>query len=97
MRLTQVNSKLENIVPSANGKVRSPQSAALLTMKVVHFVHFRFSALFLRLFLLNRLLFLVMRRIQVNPSAQVSLCPWMCTYITNTDPVYQNEVGTIPK
>ena len=45
--------------------------------KYVHFVHFRFSALFLRLFLLNRLLFLVMRQIHVNESAQVNLCPWM--------------------
>ena len=75
----------------------SLQSAALLTMKVVHFVHFRFSALFLRLFLIYNLLFLVMRRIHVNESAQISPCPWMCTYITNADPVYRNGVGSIPK
>ena len=65
--------------------------------KYVHFVHFRFSALFLSLFLLNHLLFLVMRRIDVNPSAQISLCTWMCTCIINTDPVYRNGVGTILK
>ena len=49
MRLTLAYSKLENVplvplvahVTSANGKVRSPQSAALLTMKVVRFVRFR--------------------------------------------------------
>ena len=56
--------------------------------KYVHFVHFRFSALFLRIFLLNRLLFLVMMRIQVNPSAQVNLCTWMYTCITNADTQY---------
>ena len=43
--------------------------------KYVHFVHFHFSQLFLNLFLLYRLLFLVMRRIHVNESAQISLCP----------------------
>ena len=73
--------------------------------KYVHFVHFRFSTLFLRLFLLNRLLFLIMRRIQVNPSAQVNLCTWMCTCITNADTQYsktesvlfRKRSGSIPK
>ena len=33
----------------------------------------------------------------MNESAQVSPCPWMCTCITNTNPVYRNGAGTIPK
>ena len=61
----------------------------------VNFVNFRFSALFLHLFLLYHLIFLVMRRIHVNESAQVNLCPWMCTCITNADPVYRKRSGSI--
>ena len=41
----------------------------------VNFVNFRFLALFLRLFLLYCLLFLVLRCIHVNESAQISPCP----------------------
>ena len=73
-----------NIYNYSNLKNESTQNAQGGTLgfcakKYVHLVHFRFSASFLRLFLLNSLLFLVLRRIHVNESAQIRPCPWMCT------------------
>ena len=52
----------------------------------VRFVRFHFSTPFLGLFLFNRLLFLVIRRILVNENAQISLCPLMRTSMSGGKP-----------